>query len=248
LTPQPFNAGGAAGRRARSTSSAGSRSARAARRCTRRPAATGHTATGTYVCKHRVESSGVCAAPAIFAPLAEYRVLEHLRSFVGDVDEWLGQRAADREAEEAERDATVTQARDELANLERKVMRAQQRADAALDRDDDELADAALRQVTRVEQARDAQARRVQDAIAVAAEFAAAPEETAAADFCVRLSGLSDMATGALVLATIPPDEIARALADALASITLHVEDGSLRADFQLAIPDSEGTCRSRSQ
>jgi hypothetical protein len=141
----------------------------------------------------------------------------------------------------------VTRARDELANLDRKVTRAQERADAALDRDD-ELADAALRQVTRVEAARDEQARRVQDAMAVAAEFAAAPEEDAALDFCVRLSGLSDLATGALVLATIPRDEIARALRDALASITLHVEDGSLRAEFRLAIPGSRGTCRSRSQ
>ena len=198
-----------------------------------------------YACKHRVESSGVCDAPPIPAVVAEYRVLEHLRSFVGDVDRWLVDRAADREDEQRERQLSVARARDELANLDRRVSKAQERADAALDRDDDEIADAALRQVARAEAQRDEQARAVADAEAVAAEFAAAPEEEVALDLCARLSALSDMATGALVLATIPREEIARALADALSSITLAIEDGSLRAEFRLrlgGIPDSEGT------
>lgn len=192
-----------------------------------------------YVCKHRVESSAVCDAPPISAVVAEYRVLEHLRRFVGDVGSWLAARAVDREREQAERQLHVTRALDELVDLDRKVSRAQQRADAALERDDD-IADAALRQVARFEAARDAQARAVADAEAVAAEWDAAPEEDAALALCARLQpiAISDLSMGALVLATVPREEIRAALRDALSSITLGLDDGQLRADFALRVPE----------
>jgi DNA invertase Pin-like site-specific DNA recombinase len=198
-----------------------------------------------YVCRHKFESDGLCDARPVPADNAELAVLSHLQAFVGDVEPWLAERVAERGQEQAHLATAVTRERAALADAERKVARAQATYDEALD--EPEMAAAALRQVARLEAARDAQGRALADAEARAEEWTGAADIDAALDFANRLVRLFGDLAPAAALPELGAD-VAQALHEALTGITLYWRDaGCLCADFRLRVdgagePDRRGT------
>lgn len=113
----------------------------------------------TYICAAVRESRGTCDATAIPADVAEAQVLARLQTFVGDVEEWIADRAADADVERESFARALQDQRSKLAQLDRRLERARAQHDRLLDQGDDQLAAAALREVTRIELERDEHAR-----------------------------------------------------------------------------------------
>ena len=104
-----------------------------------------------YICAAVRESRGTCDASYIPADVAEAQVLARLQTFIGDVEQWIATRAAEADSERELFARAVQEQRAKLAQLERRAERARSQHDRLLDDGDDDLAAAALRQVTRID-------------------------------------------------------------------------------------------------
>jgi hypothetical protein len=56
-------------------------------------------------------STGLCTAESIPAELVESHVLNHLHVFIGSVEDWITERAQERNADQVEREAAVDRER-----------------------------------------------------------------------------------------------------------------------------------------
>ena len=139
-----------------------------------------------YICAAVRESRGTCDAAAIPADVAEAQVLARLQTFVGDVEEWIGARAAEADHERELFASAVQEQRSKLAQIERRAERARAQHDRCLDEGDDQLATAALREVTRIEAERDEQARSLSQAEQRLTEWQT-PDVDAALDYYMEL-------------------------------------------------------------
>jgi DNA invertase Pin-like site-specific DNA recombinase len=108
-----------------------------------------------YICAAVRQARGTCSAAAIPADVAEAQVLARLETFVGDVEQWIAARAAESSSERELFERGLREQRVELARLERRAERARAQHDRLLDEGNEQLADAALREVARIERERD---------------------------------------------------------------------------------------------
>lgn len=177
-----------------------------------------------YQCAAVRESRGTCDAKPIPADVAEAQVLARLQTFVGDVEQWIAARAADADNERELFARAVQDQRAKLAKIERRAERARAQHDRLLDEGDDELAGAALRQVTRIDAERDEQARSLAQAEQRLTEWQA-PDVDAALDYYTELR---DAIAGRVREAQSVRD-LNAALRTVLEGIWLHtVEDDAL--------------------
>lgn len=140
----------------------------------------------TYICAAVRESRGTCNAAAIPADVAEAQVLARLQTFVGDVEQWIADRAADADHERELFARGLQDQRAKLAQLERRLERARAQHDRFLDEGDEALAVAALREVTRIELEGDQHARSLAQAEQHFTEWQA-PDVDAALDYYTEL-------------------------------------------------------------
>jgi DNA invertase Pin-like site-specific DNA recombinase len=210
-----------------------------------------------YVCKAKLQSEGTCDAPAVAAAVAEAHVIDHLEDFVGDVEVWLEERAAEHSEEQAVREAAFAREEETLKTLDRKLKRASEAYDAALASEPDLVA-TALRQISRIEDERYEQLQVVADTEAAAAEWAG-HEPDADVYLCAFFHDLFELLHGKVTNAA-GAVEINRVLRDVLSSMTLWMDqpvpvlpdweswdyaqdfDGitRLRAEFHLRVPRAE--------
>ena len=163
-----------------------------------------------YVCRERRQCTGVCNAPVVPAELVESHVLRHLSSFIGSVEDWLGERLVERDGERQEREAAVVRARAKLADLdrqrERHLAEYRKQVDAGKT-----TASLALEEVERIDREREDQGQAIEQLEAVVSEWSGPPDVDAALDF---YNGLVELVQGRVQQA-----EGARELHDALTTV-----------------------------
>jgi hypothetical protein len=178
----------------------------------------------------RREGRGTCHAEPVPAEIAEQRILDHLYWFVGDVEAWLSECAAERDLEREKRIATVERERAALVDLGAKRKRRMAEYERIVD-DGDPRARYALEAVERLDAERDEQARAIAEAEAVVAEHQGSPDLDAALDFYNELVAF---VRGKVAKARSASD-LNATLRAMVAEIRVGVRDGQLRADFRFA-------------
>jgi DNA invertase Pin-like site-specific DNA recombinase len=139
-----------------------------------------------YICRTRGRGTGQCTARAIPAEQVEMHVMNHLRSFVGTVEDWLRQQASERDRGALTREAQLDRERAELAEIDRKrslVFADYERMVA----DGDPLARYALESLAGIDQRRDRQQQQIEAAQAVLAEWTGPADTDAALDYYGRI-------------------------------------------------------------
>jgi hypothetical protein len=139
-----------------------------------------------YICSAKRDARGTCDAGPIPGDVAEAQVLARLQTFVGDVEQWIAARAAAADSERELFADAVQEQRAQLARTERRVERARAQHDRLLDEGEDQLADAALREVTRIDAERDEHARSLAQAEQRLTEWET-PDVDAALDYYAEL-------------------------------------------------------------
>ena len=104
-----------------------------------------------YVCPNVRGATGVCDAPRVDAGAVEPFFVAPLHDFLVDLNAWIAARAAQADRDRELFAKGVQEQRAELARLGRRAEAACAQHDRLLDQGDDELADAALRKVARIE-------------------------------------------------------------------------------------------------
>jgi hypothetical protein len=112
-----------------------------------------------YVCPNVRGATGVCDAPRVDAGAVEPFFVAPLHDFLVDLDAGIAARAAQTDRDRELFAKGVQEQRAELARLGRRAEAACAQHDRLLDQGDDELADAALRKVARIELESDSLAR-----------------------------------------------------------------------------------------
>src|SRR4051794_10893037 len=140
----------------------------------------------TYICAAVRESRGTCNASPIPADVAEAQVLARLQTFVGDIEDWIAGRAADADHERELFARAIQDQRAKLARIQRRAERARAQHDRLLDDADEELAAAALRELSRIDAERDDHTRSLAQAEQRLAEWRA-PDLDAALDYYTEL-------------------------------------------------------------
>jgi hypothetical protein len=102
-----------------------------------------------YICAAVREARGTCTAAKIPAEPVERGVIEHLHGFVGDVEQWITERAAEANTERDRFAETIDAQRAEMRKLQVRAERAREQYGKLLDAGDD-LAPAALREAERM--------------------------------------------------------------------------------------------------
>jgi DNA invertase Pin-like site-specific DNA recombinase len=183
-----------------------------------------------YLCGNVREARGTCHAAAIPAEVAEQRILDHLYWFIGDIEAWLSECAAERDSEREKRIAAVGRERAALADLDAKRERRMAEYERMLDAGDPK-ARYALEAVERVDAERDDQAGRIAYAEANAAEHDGSPDLDGALDFYNELVAF----VRGKVSKAHSASDLNATLRAMVAEIRIGVCDGQLRADFRFA-------------
>jgi hypothetical protein len=182
-----------------------------------------------YQCRNARRSTGLCSAPPIAAEVIETHVLRHLDTFIGSVEEWLRERAAQRTVEQQVREAAIDRERAKLADLDKQRARHFAEYDKLVAADSD-VAHLALERVAKLDADRGQQQQRIAEAEAVVAEWSGPPDLDAALDF---YNGLVDLTQGRVARAQ-GALELNAALHDVLAGVWMRLDEGRLHAWFQL--------------
>jgi hypothetical protein len=185
-----------------------------------------------YICRDRIQGTGLCDKPPIPASTAEAHILRHLDWFLGDLDAWITERLSERSDEATGLQAQVDAKRDALAVL-----------DASRDARLVELAEhgitspLAFEIIERIDAERASRRLDIEDAEAHLSEWTAAPDADALIDF---YTSIRDLVQGRVRQAK-GAAELHTALADVLAGVWMELEAPEphdhfpvLRADFQL--------------
>jgi DNA invertase Pin-like site-specific DNA recombinase len=132
----------------------------------------------SYVCAHKVLGTGLCDRPPIRAELLEGHVLKHLKSFVGSVESWIGERLAERDCEAQGRRRQLDAEKAQLAALDRQ--REERMAELA---EHGITSPLAFEVVERIDREREGQAHRIAEAEAILGEFSGSPDVDSMLDF-----------------------------------------------------------------
>jgi hypothetical protein len=162
-----------------------------------------------YVCSNKLQSTGACTRPAIPAELLEGRVLNHLATFVGSVDEWIAEVLGQRNAEAVKRQANIDARKAALAALDR------QREDRMAELSELGITAIGMEIIERLDSQREAVRTEIAEAEAVATEWSGPPDVDAALDF---YNGLVDAIQGRIKQAP-GVQELNEALASVLAGL-----------------------------
>lgn len=177
-----------------------------------------------YVCRNVVQSNGLCSATPIPAVMADERVLEHLRLFIGDVGEWIGDRLSERsDAQKALRNA-VDAEKAKLVVLDR------QREDRMAELESVGFNAIALEVIERIDRQREAVQQSVEDAQARLNEWTV---ELAGDAVLAYYEGIVDVVQGRIAKAE-GVREINAALHESLTGIWLSYDGRTLKADIKL--------------
>ena len=143
-----------------------------------------------YACREKLNSTGLCDRPPIRADILEAHVMNHLEVFIGSVQAWLEERAAEHSTEQRRRDDAIEVQRATLAKTDasREKLFAEYRRH--IDEGSSRKADLALEAVERIDADREAQVRAIAEAEAVAAEWVGSPDINAALDYYNRIVDL----------------------------------------------------------
>jgi hypothetical protein len=197
-----------------------------------------HRAVGrVYVCANRRRVTGGCDAEPIRADVLEASVLTRLRSFVGDIEEWIGGRLAAHNEHLERLRAAAERQRDELARIERRLDKASSRYDAALDDDDADRAAAVEGEITRLHRQIDDRRSELESAEAIVEEW----RETPDVDEVQRwMREVFDVALGRIERAE-SADQVAAALRAALEEVRAAIGGDELVVDVSVraaGVPD----------
>jgi DNA invertase Pin-like site-specific DNA recombinase len=182
-----------------------------------------------YQCSAQVESRGSCQAHYVPADLAESRILEHLKLFVGDVEGWIAERLSERSAEHEARRSAVDAAKATLAVMDVRRDKLFAEYQRLVD-ESDPLARYALEPVSELDTERDTQERAIGEAEAALSEFTGEADADAVLDF---YNGLRDLVTGKIAKAQ-GVAEINAVLHDHLTGIWLRFDGATLDAQVKV--------------
>lgn len=194
------------------------------------------TGTRAYRCSNALEGRSACASRPIRADIAEAQVLNHLRSFVGNIEDWLREQADAEATEQRARETAVERERQALADLDRQreCFLAEYRRQVVAGKS----SRIALEEIERIDRERDAQRRTIEEAEAVTSEWAGPPDRDAALDLYNRLA---DLVAGRVRTAA-GAQQLNTALRDVLAGIWFEWEADRRRllAEFELRLPTDD--------
>lgn len=151
--------------------------------------------------------------------MIETHVLDHLDTFIGSVEDWLREKAAERSVEQQQREAASNRERAALTALDKRRALRVAEYDRMLD-DGDPKAHLALESVDRIDKKREAQQQRIAEVEAVVAEWAGPPDVDAVLDY---YNAIADVVTGQIAKAD-GARELGRALGSVLAGLWIEVE------------------------
>lgn len=186
-----------------------------------------------YICRNRKRGTGLCSAPPIPAELAERHILNHLGTFVGSVEDWLREKAAERTVEQEQREASIDRERGALADLDKQRARHFAEYDKLVAAGSP-VAHLALERVAKFDAERERQQQRIAEAEAVVAEWGGGPDMDAALDY---YSAIADVVTGQIAKAD-GARELGRALGSVLAGLWIEVEPDRHRLLVEFALRD----------
>jgi DNA invertase Pin-like site-specific DNA recombinase len=135
-----------------------------------------HVRRGKYVCGNRNMRTGLCDADPIRADVLESAVLTRMRSFVGDLEDWIRDQLVAAQEHRGQLRRAADHARRELEKVDRRIERAQRHYDQALDGDDDRLVATALRELARLDEDRGEKMRNLDHAEAQVEEWTGEPD------------------------------------------------------------------------
>jgi hypothetical protein len=190
--------------------------------------------TRKYICRNVRLHTGLCDLPQIRADILEAAVLLRLRSFVGDLETWIAQRRDARQEHRRLLQQNVVRSRFQSEQVERRIERAQQRYDRALDAADDERASAAEGELTRLREHAARHRENLAQAKTLVEEASAEPDLEAARawleDVLKPVAGTIDAAEAT--------DAVRAALRAALASVQVDVHGDELEVDIRVRAQD----------
>jgi DNA invertase Pin-like site-specific DNA recombinase len=177
-----------------------------------------------YVCRERMQATGLCRSRVIPAQMAEQRVLEHLTLFVGDVDEWIGEQLTERQAAAAARERRVDELLAQLAVLDK------QREQRMAELREVGITPLGLEVVEGIDRERAFAAMQIDDAKAALAEWDAELDSNAIVAY---YAGLVDLVKGRVARAQ-GVEDVNRALHESLTGIWLSLTNKTLTAQVRL--------------
>jgi Recombinase zinc beta ribbon domain len=190
--------------------------------------------TREYICRNVRLDTGQCGLPRIRADILEAAVLLRLRTFAGDLEEWIAERRDARQEHRRLLQQNVVRSRFQSEQVERRIERAQQRYDRALDAADDERASAVEEELTRLREQASRHRENLAQAKGLVQEWSAEPDLEAARarleDVLRPVAGKIDAAEGT--------DAVRAALRAALASVQLDVHGDELEVDIRVRSED----------
>jgi hypothetical protein len=190
--------------------------------------------TRTYICGNVRLDNALCDLPQIRADILEAAVLVPLRSFVGDLEEWIAERQGARQEHRRLLLQNVVRSRFQSEQVERRIERAQQRYDRALDAADDERASAVEEELTRLREQASRHRENLAQAKRLVQEWSAEPDLEAARarleDVLEPVAGKIDAAEGT--------DAVRAALRAALASVRVDVHGDELEVEIRVRSED----------
>jgi DNA invertase Pin-like site-specific DNA recombinase len=175
-----------------------------------------------YRCREKLQSTGVCDAPAIPAELLEGHVVDHLEAFVGSAETWLREQVHERDAGRELRVQAVDRLRADLVALDRKRSLVIADYENALT-DGDPNARLVLEVAAKLDRERDG----LTEQIDTAEQLVGEPGDTGVNDALDLYGHIVDAVRGN------PADALAQ-----VAGMWVGVRDGKLHAEFQLRAPD----------
>lgn len=190
--------------------------------------------TRKYICRNVTLHTGLCDLPQIRADILEAAVLLRLQTFVGDLEEWIAERQDARQEHRRLLQQNVVRSRFQSEQVERRIERAQQRYDRALDAADDERASAVEAELTRLREQASRHRENLAQAKTLVEEWSAEPDLGVARawleDVLKPAVGTIDAAEGA--------DAVRAALRAALASVQVDVHGDELEVDIRIRAED----------
>jgi Recombinase zinc beta ribbon domain len=190
--------------------------------------------TRRYICRNVRLHTGLCDLPQIRADILEAAVLLRLQTFVGDLEEWIAERQDARQEHRRLLQQNVVRSRFQSEQVDRRIERAQQRYDRALDAADDERVSAVEVELTRLREQASRHRENLAQAKTLVEEWSAEPDLDAARAGLERVLkpavGRIDAAEGA--------DAARAALRAALASVQVDVHGDELEVDIRIRAED----------
>lgn len=179
---------------------------------------------GYYTCRAKRRGTGLCDSRSIPARLADERVLLHLSTFVGSVEDWITERVHERRGEHVIRSQALIGEKSKLARLDA------QRAERMTELTNIGISAIGLEVIAQIDQQRERQAQAITDTEALLSEWTGAPDVNAALDYYTELvQAIQNRINGAASVAAVNA-----ALSTIVAGIWLGYDGHRLDASFAL--------------